>query len=410
MCIEHNATGDGDYQARNGPIPDGQPDVPAHATAPTAKIPLSHPDYDTRQRVKGKPTWDREAVKKAVLDDLEGVLDHLGIPLTGVVTARGWLECHAFDRDEASPSAGIDSATGVYHDFGSDRKPLSIFDLAVETGRYPNYSEAVNGLGERQGVPPKVGRSPGTGAAARLLREGAAARPGPDGKKGISGGASAKEKRTFPDAKAVAHHLKGILERSGFRCLHYSAYAYGENFQVVRIDLIDRGGQPGKEIRPIHRVGPDRWVYGDPPGLLPLFNLEKLTDESPVLIAEGEKCVIAITNLGFGNATTSAHGSECARKSDWSRLPGRRFAIIPDADRNGEKYAADVVRILKGNDPDAEIRIVRLPGLAEGEDVADWVARGGDADGLSILIAAAPAIGADVVATDTRDRRSGGSS
>lgn len=55
---------------------------------------------------------------------------------------RGWVECHAVDREDKTPSAGFDPVTGVYHDFGSALK-LSFFDLAVALGVYRDWKEAM---------------------------------------------------------------------------------------------------------------------------------------------------------------------------------------------------------------------------------------------------------------------------
>jgi hypothetical protein len=401
MSIENGIHHEGDGQSGNGPILDDHPAYPTLATDRLASIFPSHPDPGPRQRAsKGRPTWDRDTVLQAVLNNLDVVLDHLDIRQTGVVTNRGWLECHAFDRDDATPSAGIESETGIYNDLGSERKPLSIFDLAIETGRFTNFNEAVNGLGQLLGVPPKVGSPSRSGAATR--RE-TPLRGGPDGKKEISRVASGKSKAIFPDVNEIAGHLARILKGQGLRDIQLVIYPYTKAFHVIRCDGRDSQGKKRKEIRPIHRLGPDQWVYGDPPGLLPLCNLGNLTDSSPVLIVEGERCVETLIEIGFPNATTSAHGAESARKSDWSRLPGRRFVILPDNDAGGKRYAADVARILTSNRPGAEVRIVRLAGLAEGEDIVDWVAKGGTAEKLTRLIADAPTIDG----TEAEDRQKG---
>src|SRR5262245_52317080 len=54
---------------------------------------------------------------------------------------------------------------------------------------------------------------------------------------------------------------------------------------------------------------------------------------------------------------------------------GSRWPLLPDADAPGEAYAARVLAILKDLDPRPEVAVVRLPDLAEGEDVVEWVAR-----------------------------------
>ncbi len=84
-------------------------------------------------------------------------------------------------------------------------------------------------------------------------------------------------------------------------------------------------------------------------------------------------------------ATTSAHGSKSASKTDWSPLMKREVAILPDADDAGDRYAEDVAHLLGKLRPSPNIKIVRLPDLAQGEgdNMADFVAmRGGDSEAI----------------------------
>jgi hypothetical protein len=66
---------------------------------------------------------------------------------------KGWLTCHAIDREDAHPSASFHPVTGVYNDHGELRR-LAFFDLAVALGAYPSWLEAVQGLGARFGCRP----------------------------------------------------------------------------------------------------------------------------------------------------------------------------------------------------------------------------------------------------------------
>src|SRR5271157_1995400 len=131
-----------------------------------------------------------------------------------------------------------------------------------------------------------------------------------------------------------------------------------------------------KTYRPFYQPPGGSWVCSDPPGLLLLYRLpEVIKHTRTVFVVEGEKCVLALDKIRVV-ATTSAHGSESPHKTDWTPLAGKPVVILPDHDAPGEGYAAAVLRILKGLNPRPPwVKVVRLPGLADGEDVADWIPR-----------------------------------
>jgi hypothetical protein len=123
-----------------------------------------------------------------------------------------------------------------------------------------------------------------------------------------------------------------------------------------------------KEFRPVHPVA-NGWAIGDPPGLLPLYRGDELPEDGPIIVVEGEKCADLARELGLA-AVASAHGSKSPHKSEWQPLAGRDVWILPDADQPGEKYAQAVARILAN--VSCVVKIVRLPGLAEGEDIEQF--------------------------------------
>ncbi len=143
----------------------------------------------------------------------------------------------------------------------------------------------------------------------------------------------------------------------------------GECFWMLRFDLT----KGGKTYRPIHRNG-NRYVLGDPPGLLPLYGLLNLNGQDRVYLVEGEKCADAARFIGL-TAVTSAHGAESPDKSDWSVLAGREVVILPDADDAGNRYATGVARILTAQSPPAKVKIIRLPDLTDGQDIVDHIER-----------------------------------
>ena len=75
-------------------------------------------------------------------------------------------------------------------------------------------------------------------------------------------------------------------------------------------------------------------------------------------------------------ATTSAHGAKSAEKSDWTPLAGRTVVILPDHDAAGRGIRRVRAADLETAGPSPPwVKVVRLPGLADGEDVADWIPR-----------------------------------
>jgi hypothetical protein len=174
-----------------------------------------------------------------------------------------------------------------------------------------------------------------------------------------------------------------------------------EAFRVLRIDYRAPDGSKAKSYRPCHRADDGRWLLSRPNGPLPLYNLPDIAaapPEATVTLLEGEKCADLATALGLVPATTSAHGSRATWLTDWSPLAGRSVAILRDQDADGEGYATQAAALLAALDPPARVRILSLPGLSDGEDIEQWIARRRD-DGLSdagllaelaALIAASP--------------------
>jgi uncharacterized repeat protein (TIGR04076 family) len=151
-----------------------------------------------------------------------------------------------------------------------------------------------------------------------------------------------------------------------------------EAFRVLRIDHLDADGTKAKTYRPCHQAEDGRWRLSKPGGLLPLYRLPAVLAVPPggiVAVLEGEKCADLGAGLGLAHATTSAHGAKAPWLSDWSPLAGRQVAILSDEDNDGADYAAKVAALLVALDPPAEVRVVRLEGLSDGEDIEQWAAR-----------------------------------
>ena len=120
------------------------------------------------------------------------------------------------------------------------------------------------------------------------------------------------------------------------------------------------------------------------------YRLDELTDHlanrSTIYIVEGEKCADTMWDLGLP-ATTNSGGAR-----NWHAELTHWFAdcpivVLPDCDEAGEAHLKSVVEALTR--VAASIRVVRLPDLEPGGDVADWIAAGRTRDDLDREIAQA---------------------
>jgi hypothetical protein len=182
--------------------------------------------------------------------------------------------------------------------------------------------------------------------------------------------------RSYFTLAAALRRIYG--EGASVRFWAYHDAAGREAFRVLRIDHRDGEGMRAKTYRPCHQGQDGRWRLSKPGGLLPLYRLPAVLAAPPggiIPVLEGEKCADIACALGLAHATTSAHGAQAPQLSDWSPLAGRQVAILRDLDEDGADYAAKVAAILAELKPPAEVRVVRLPGLSDGEDIEQWAAR-----------------------------------
>ncbi len=171
-------------------------------------------------------------------------------------------------------------------------------------------------------------------------------------------------RRGFADPKELAAWL---ARKTGSAISRIDLYS--PNFIEIRLD-----GPAGKTYRVAHQEN-GCWKLGDPPGLLPLYQADRLSPDPniPILIVEGPRCCETARDLGL-HATTSAHGAGSSKKSDWTHLKGRSIIIWPDNDEPGRAYSAEVRRILEGLGTTVRILNPAQYGMGPGEDIVDWIA------------------------------------
>lgn len=159
-------------------------------------------------------------------------------------------------------------------------------------------------------------------------------------------------------------------------------------FQVVRYEP--------KDFRQRRPAGPGKWTWktaGVPKVLYRLPDvIAAVAAGRTIYIAEGEKGVLALVATGL-DATCSPGGAGKWRRDYSPTLAGANVVILPDADEPGRAHAASVSAALAK--VAGRVRVLELPGLAEKQDVADWLAAGGTAAELAALAeAASPEAGA----------------
>ena len=119
-----------------------------------------------------------------------------------------------------------------------------------------------------------------------------------------------------------------------------------------------------------------------------LYDLPNVIPAKDVVLVEGEKDADNLNALGFV-ATTCPQGAKSWKKKYAEFLIGKRvYHRLPHNDPAGRlllEKAASSIRTKA-----ARVAFLNLEGLGEKEDVSDWLARGGTADRLRELIAAAP--------------------
>jgi predicted P-loop ATPase len=199
-------------------------------------------------------------------------------------------------------------------------------------------------------------------------------------------------------AGTLYHHAKqGGWKPPGAREAGVYIYENGGEFhhrvkRMVRIDaqgrdIFDKNEKPKKDF-PIEHWKGKQWVEKEGDVERILYHVqevrEALAHGEMVFWTEGEAKTDALRKLGLV-ATTTIGGSGGA-KTLWQHQYGREFKAgdhviaLPDHDEAGEKYLNAVGSMLA--EVDAEMLVLRLPGLGEAEDVVNWLARGGTKEEL----------------------------
>ncbi len=163
-------------------------------------------------------------------------------------------------------------------------------------------------------------------------------------------GNGATPRRDGPSFETPEATLEAYERKHGVTSAHWHYHdADGEVVGLVARWDTERDGKREKRILPASRGEDGLWRFTgmqDPRPLYALPEVLAVTQETMIFVVEGEKAADATRSLG-AVATTSAHGSKSADKTDWSPLAGREVVILPDHDEAGEQYAERVAELAK---------------------------------------------------------------
>lgn len=171
---------------------------------------------------------------------------------------------------------------------------------------------------------------------------------------------AAKPPRVFDSPEAAA------ADFARWKCGEVEKiYEWMPNWYRARIKLPD-----GKTFCEITRQG-EGWIQRGPKQPHPLYRQHELPLHGIVFVCEGEKACDAGRSIGLQCTTSGA--ADSAKRADWRSLAGREICILPDNDTPGARYAASVIQQLCALHPPAHVKVLALPGLANGDDLFEFV-------------------------------------
>ncbi|MBA7489790.1 DNA primase [subsurface metagenome] len=160
-------------------------------------------------------------------------------------------------------------------------------------------------------------------------------------------------------------------------------------YQVVRFKV--SGSEKTLKFKQRRPNGKGGWIWNLKGVKRVIYNLPEVLKRpgKMLFIPEGEKCCNNLTKIGV-LATTNSGGAGKWRAEYNRYLKGRKAPVVllPDNDEIGFKHDQEIGKSVKGIIK--SIKWLILPGLKKGEDVSDWLERGGDLEKLSELVKTCP--------------------
>jgi 5S rRNA maturation endonuclease (ribonuclease M5) len=167
-----------------------------------------------------------------------------------------------------------------------------------------------------------------------------------------------------------AETVSNTFEHRGFKQTEY-LYPTAAGKPHLRVMRTDRGGG-------IKDLSQEHWALtGWQLGLggLPrvVYNLPAVarSQNKVIWLVEGEKCADALIGLGAVATTTSGGaGRKHFDLQELEPLHGKTVYMLPDNDAMGRVYRDTMIEQLAGK---SRFHVIELPGLAEKEDVIEWL-------------------------------------
>jgi 5S rRNA maturation endonuclease (ribonuclease M5) len=114
---------------------------------------------------------------------------------------------------------------------------------------------------------------------------------------------------------------------------------------------------------------------------------ELIKEKDTVFIVEGEKDADNLRRWGL-TVTTSPMGANKWKSQYNKYFKAKKIVLLPDHDGEGLNHMRVIAKELSGET--SSIKLLKLPGLKEKEDVTDWIKKGGTKEELLKLIEDTP--------------------
>jgi hypothetical protein len=331
---------------------------------------------------------DWKQIERDILQriDIASELTALGLRFSASEpNASGWMECHAFDREDSKPSAAVCIASGngtlgQYTDRASGEKPLSFWELTARLGAGADWKAAREHFAAKANVElPTPGRPKGTSKAAieiaklskseQLVKTYAAVAKWPE---------TGWNKEALLLAKPRAGHFFGA------QVFAIPCYRLGEWDKPTAWKLRRFDSKPFKKGK--------AHCHGSSAGSVMLFGTpEQLAAATDVVVFEGESDPLCWAHLlPAGYIAIAIAGGADSTPKNLEALKGKRVCIVGHRDTPGQKGKNKLGRSLldAGLTPD-DISEIELPYpvvQSHGRDAKDFREAGKTWDDLAALI------------------------
>ncbi len=287
-----------------------------------------------------------------------------------------YLSLYSQDRPELGRGSGIERMCSCPSPAHEDRKPSC--SVHLESGKW-----FCHGCGEGGGVVKwlRLTRGlPGPEALETARRLGLAPEHGDvknSSRVNGRGQSAPNGQRPYRQPCPVDNAPPAALPAGYAACYRYRTpdgaeyarvFRYPENRPSRKADPYTRRSGGKHAGTWTHRAPQHRWPY----------RVETLTDATPAVIVEGEKCADALAGLAEGFGVLSwLGGSGAVLRTDWDALAGREVILWPDADGPGREAMARLAGELDRIGA-AKVRMIDPEeDRPNGWDVADAVAEEG---------------------------------